>query len=40
MTREDAFGNKSIKVPFFSPYISKQDKIAVNKALNSTLLTD
>jgi len=40
MTREDAFGNKSIKVPFFNPYISKQDKIAVNKALNSTLLTD
>lgn len=40
MTREDAFGNKSIKVPFFNPYISKQDKIAVNSALNSTLLTD
>lgn len=40
MTREDAFGNKSIKVPFFNPYISKQDKIAVNKALNLTLLTD
>ena len=40
MTRKDAFGNKYIKVPFFSPYISKQDKIAVNRALNSTLLTD
>lgn len=40
MTREDAFGNKSIKVPFFNPYISKQDRIAVDKALNSTLLTD
>jgi len=40
MTREDAFGNKSIKVPFFNPYISKQDKVAVSKALNSTLLTD
>lgn len=40
MTRKDAFGNKYIKVPFFNPYISKQDKIAVNKALNSTLLTD
>ena len=36
----DAFGNTKIKVPFFSPYIDKRDKKAVNIALKSTLLTD
>lgn len=37
---KDAFGNKTIKVPFFSPYIDEIDKKAVLRALNSTLLTD
>lgn len=40
MTNKDAFSNKSIKVPFFQPYISKNDKIAVEKTLSTTLLTD
>jgi dTDP-4-amino-4,6-dideoxygalactose transaminase len=37
---KDAFGNRAIKVPFFSPYIDHLDKKAVFNALNSTLLTD
>jgi dTDP-4-amino-4,6-dideoxygalactose transaminase len=38
--KKDAFGDKSIRVPFFQPYISKNDKIAVTDALGATLLTD
>jgi dTDP-4-amino-4,6-dideoxygalactose transaminase len=37
---KDAFNNKSIKVPFFAPEITSEDKKAVLLALNSTLLTD
>lgn len=40
MRIRDAFNNNSIKVPFFSPEITFQDKKSVNNALNSTLLTD
>ncbi len=36
----DAFGDKSIKVPFIIPEITKNDKHAVSNALNSSLLTD
>lgn len=36
----DAFNQSSIKVPFFSPWITKEDKKSVMKALDSTLLTD
>src|SRR3989344_8085568 len=39
MKTRDAFST-SIKVPFFSPWITKEDKTAVMDALNSTLLTD
>ena len=35
----DIFNNK-IKTPFFRPFITKEDKKEVNKALNSSLLTD
>ena len=35
----DIFNNK-IKIPFFRPFITKEDKKEVNKALNSSLLTD
>lgn len=37
---KDAFGNQTIKVPFFSPYIDDIDKKTVMSALSSTLLTD
>lgn len=40
MTKKDAFGNKTIKIPFFRPHISKNDKTAVSDVLSSTLLTD
>ena len=36
----DAFNDASIKVPFIIPEITKNDKDAVLKALNSRLLTD
>ena len=36
----DAFGDASIKVPFFIPEITKDDKTVVLNALNSRLLTD
>ena len=36
----DAFGDKSIKVPFIIPEITKNDKHVVASALNSSLLTD
>ena len=36
----DAFGDKSIKVPFIIPEITKNDKHVVLNALNSSLLTD
>lgn len=38
--RPDAFNNKKTKVPFFYPSITKADKLAIMKALNSPLLTD
>ena len=38
--RPDAFNNKKVKVPFFYPSITKADKLAIMKALNSPLLTD
>ena len=37
--RKDSFDDSSIKVPFFTPYISKEDKKVVNNALDSVLLT-
>lgn len=37
---KDAFSDPSIKVPFFIPEISKEDKEVVNKALGASLLTD
>lgn len=36
----DAFNEPSIKVPFFSPWITRSDKRTVIEALGSTLLTD
>ena len=39
MKTHDAF-SAGIKVPFFSPWVTKEDKKAVMNALNSTLLTD
>ena len=36
----DAFNDKTIKVPFFKPYITKDDQNAVKNALTRTLLTD
>ena len=39
MKTHDAFST-GIKVPFFSPWITKEDKIAVLNALDSVLLTD
>src|SRR3989338_11053676 len=39
MKTRDAF-NTGIKVPFFSPWITKEDKIAVADAMDSALLTD
>lgn len=40
MKIKDAFNDRSIKVPFFAPEITSEDKKAVLSALNSTLLTD
>lgn len=40
MVKKDAFGDKKIRVPFFQPYITDNDKIAVKEALGATLLTD
>jgi len=37
---KNPFESSSIKVPFFSPYISNDDKRVVKHSLNSTLLTD
>ncbi len=37
---KDAFSDPSIKVPFFIPEISKEDKDSVSKALDAPLLTD
>ena len=39
-SKKDAFNDNSISVPFVIPMITKEDKIAVNDALNSVLLTD
>ena len=39
MKKRDAFSS-DIKVPFFSHWITREDKAVVMKALNSTLLTD
>jgi len=36
----DAFGNNSIKVPFFRPYIDKEDIKSVENSLKRPLLTD
>jgi perosamine synthetase len=38
--KKDAFNDNSISVPFVIPMITKEDKIAINNALNSVLLTD
>lgn len=40
LTARDAFNNNTIKVPFFAPEISNDDKKAVISALASPLLTD
>ena len=37
---KDAFNNPSIKVPFFLPQITNDDKKSINDALQSPLLTD
>ena len=37
---KDAFNNKSIKVPFFSPKITNDDRKIIQKVLKNTLLTD
>jgi len=37
---KDFFENKSIKVPFFIPLITKEDKKIIQDGLNSTYLTD
>ena len=39
-THTDAFENNSIKVPFVVPNIEQSDKIAIENALKSNLLTD
>jgi len=36
----DAFGNNSIKVPFFRPYIDKEDIKSIENSLRQPLLTD
>jgi len=38
--KHDAFNDKSIKVPFFKPYITKEDQCAMKNALSRSLLTD
>lgn len=40
MKGKDAFENKSIRVPFFSPYITNEDRKVVLRTLKNTLLTD
>lgn len=40
MKIKDAFNSKSIRVPFFAPEITSQDRKAVFNALKATLLTD
>jgi len=40
LIKKDAFGVKKIRVPFFQPYITDDDKASVKKALDATLLTD
>lgn len=40
MIKKDAFGDKKIRVPFFQPYITDDDRASVKKVLSSTLLTD
>ena len=37
---KDAFNNKSIKVPFFSPQITSDDRKLIQQTLKNTLLTD
>ncbi len=37
---KNSFENKSIKVPFFIPLITNEDKKIIQKGLNSTYLTD
>lgn len=37
---KDAFNNKSIKVPFFSPQITNDDRKIIQNTLKNTLLTD
>ena len=37
---KDAFNNKSIKVPFFSPYITDDDRKIIQNTLKNNLLTD
>ncbi len=39
MTKNDGV-NKKIKVPFFQPLITNEDKKQINQALNASLLTD
>ena len=39
-SKKDVFNDNSISVPFVIPMITKEDKIAINNALNSVLLTD
>ena len=39
-TRKIDVFNSRIKIPFFAPDITNEDKDAVAKALNSSLLTD
>jgi len=38
--KTDAFGNNSIKVPFFRPYIDKEDIKSIENSLKRPLLTD
>jgi len=40
MKKKDAFGDSRIRVPFFVPEITKEDKMAVNNTLDTLLLTD
>lgn len=40
MNKKNVFGKKSIKVPFFAHHITNEDKKAMMKALDSSLLTD
>ena len=38
--KNDAFGNNTIKVPFFRPYIDKEDIKSIENSLKRSLLTD